>query len=185
MPSAESPLQDRLVFLVGARRSGTNWLQRILQQHPQIVGLPPETYVFNRGIRALTDGFQHTNPGSPLTGTMFVDRDGYQRAVRALVDRAFLDNLERSNPDARYVLERTPWHVYDLELIAQFYPDARVIHIIRDGRAVARSLIAMDWGPDTMEAAAEEWRTSVEAGRRGAAAFGERYREVRDRKSVV
>lgn len=167
------------MLLVGARRSGTNWLQRILQQHPEIVGLPPETYVFNRGIRALTAGFQHTNPGSPLTGTMFIDGDAYRAAVRALVDRAFLDNVQRLGPDARYVLERTPWHVYDLELVAQFYPDARVVHIIRDGRAVARSLMSMDWGPDTMREAAEEWCTSVAKGRGGAALFGDRYREVR------
>ena len=178
MAPPASPLQDRLVFLVGARRSGTNWLQRILQAHPEVVSLPSETYVFHRGVRALADGFQHTNPGSPLTGTMFVERETFRAGVRELLDRALVDNLERLGASARFLIERTPWHVYDLELIARFYPDARVVHIVRDGRAVARSLLAMEWGPDTMAEAAEEWRSSVEAGRRGAAAFGDRYREV-------
>src|SRR4051794_30654743 len=155
MAAPTRPLQDRLLFLVGARRSGTNWLQRILAAHPDVVVVPPETHVFNLGIKPLAERFQHANPGSLMMGTMFVEREGFVQGVRTLLDRAFADNLDRLGGDARYVLERTPWHVYDLELIAEVYPGARVIHIIRDGRAVARSLRAMEWGPATIEEAAE------------------------------
>jgi hypothetical protein len=178
MARADSPLRERMIFLVGARRSGTNWLQRILGAHPAVAALPTETHVFNMGITPLTERFQHTNPGSLMPATMFADRDGFLDGVRDLLDRAFLDNLDRLDPSARYLVERTPWHVYDIDLIAQVYPDARVVHIIRDGRSVARSLLAKHWGPDTMEAAAQEWVDSVQAGRRGAAALGDRYREV-------
>jgi hypothetical protein len=178
MAPEDSPLHGRLLFLVGARRSGTNWLMRILRSHREIACVPPETYVFNLGVRPLRERFQHGNPGSLMMATMFAERDGFVQGMRSLLDRAFLDNLERLDTDARYLIERTPWHVYDLDLIGEIYPDARVIHIIRDGRAVARSLLAKDWGPDTMEEAAEEWRSSVAAGRREGAAFGERYREV-------
>jgi hypothetical protein len=178
MGRADSPLRNRLVFVVGARRSGTNWLQRILRAHPEVASLPSETYVFNMGIAPLAARFQHTNPGSPMMATMFAERDGFLDRVRDLLDGAFIDNLERLKPDARFLVERTPWHVYDLELIAKVYPDARVIHILRDGRAVARSLLAQSWGPQTMSDAAREWLSSVEAGQREGAEFGDRYREV-------
>jgi hypothetical protein len=56
---------------------------------------------------------------------------------------------------------------------------------VRDGRSVARSLLSMEWGPDTMAEAATEWRDSVERGRAGAAAFGDRYRELRYEKLLA
>jgi hypothetical protein len=68
-------------------------------------------------------------------------------------------------------------HVLHLDLIGAIYPDARVVHIIRDGRDVARSLRAKHWGPDSIADAAAEWRESVLAGR-GADVPG-RYVEVR------
>jgi hypothetical protein len=176
---ADSPLLGRLIFLVGARRSGTNWVERILTAHPAVVAMPSETYIFSDGIKPLSERFQHGNPGSHLVGKTFIERDAFLDIARDLVDRAFLDTTERTVPKVGYVLERTPWHAYDLDLIADVCPDARVVHVIRDGRDVARSLLAMDWGPTTMAAAAEEWRSSVSAGCRGAALFGDAYAEVR------
>ena len=179
MGRGDSPLHDRLVFATGCRRSGTNWLQRILTAHPEVAGLPSETYLFSGGLSKLAERFQHANPGSPKTGKVFMSRDGMLDALREFADRVFEENLERIAPDARYLVERTPWHVYDLELIGEVYPDARVVHIVRDGRDVARSLLSQDWGPTTMEEAAEEWRSSVAAGREARRVLGPRYLEVR------
>lgn len=179
MSRADSPLRDRVVFVVGARRSGTNWLRRILTAHADVVVMPSETYLFSDGIEPLTERFQHANPGSSMMAQTFMGREHFLDATRAFVDAAFLDNLARLGPDARYLMERTPWHARHLPLISDVYPDARVIHIYRDGRAVARSLVSMEWGPSSIEEAAEEWTDSVERGRGGSALFGERYREVR------
>jgi len=179
MGRGDSVLAGRVVFLTGCRRSGTNWLQRILTAHPDVVGMPSETYLFNGGFSKLADLFQHANPGSPKTGKVFMTRNGMFEAIRDFADRVFDENLERLGRDARYLVERTPWHVYDLELIGGVYPDARVIHIIRDGRDVARSLLSQGWGPTRMEEAAEEWRSSVTAGRFRGRSLGNRYLEVR------
>jgi hypothetical protein len=178
MGRADSPLRGRVVFVVGARRSGTNWLERILTAHPGVVAMPSETYLFSHGVSALGTLVQHANPGAMTMGRSFIERDRFLDAARALVDAVLLDNLERLGPDARYLVERTPAHVSHLPLIADVYPDARAIHIVRDGRAVARSLVSMDWGPDTIEAAAAEWREAIEGGRAGRTAFGDRYLEV-------
>jgi hypothetical protein len=176
---SDSPLRDRVIFLVGARRSGTNWLERILTAHPEIEAMPSETYLFSHGVKPLVDRFQHANPALPTMGRTFMPREDFVDALRDLLDRAFEATLDRNRPDARYIVERTPWHASHLPLIAEVYPDARVINIVRDGRDVARSLISMPWGPETMAEAAAEWRDALEDARTGAERFGDRYRDVR------
>jgi hypothetical protein len=175
---ASSPLHDRLVFIVGARRSGTNWLQRVITAHPDVVGIPSETHLFSHGIAPLADRVQHATPGLARSGYTYMSRDAFLDTIRAFCDRMFGDLAEVLDPSARLIAERTPWHVYQLELIGSVYPGARVVHIVRDGRDVARSLLSMSWGPTVIREAAEEWRSSVEAGRKGGATLA-RYSEVR------
>ena len=167
----------RMVFLVGARRSGTNWVHRILATHPDLVATPTETYIFAEGIAPLASLIQHAHLRSPTTARTYAQRDAFIDAVRDLCDRIFGDLLRGLDPAASRLVERTPGHVHHLDLITAVYPDAYVIHVIRDGRDVARSLLAQPWGPETMEEAAAEWRTSVEAGR--SLAGQSRYIEVR------
>lgn len=165
-----------MIFNVGARRSGTYWLQRITCAHPAVGEVPSETHVFSHGIAPLMERFQHEERGSREVGKVFADRDRLLTAVRNLCDTVFGEFVE---PGQRYAAERTPWHVYHLPLIAEVYPDARFVHIVRDGRDVARSIVAQPWGPDTVPDAAEEWRSSVAAGRAAATALGDRLLEVR------
>ena len=178
MSRADSPLHGRMIFCVGARRSGTNWLQRTLAAHPSIVAIPSETYLLSRGIQPLRERFQHVAAGSARTGFTYMDRDTLLDALRDFCDTVFSGIGTALDPSARFIVERTPEHVRCLDLIGDVYPDAAVVHIIRDGRDVARSLLSQEWGPATMEEAADEWRTSVEPGRASGRTL-ERYREVR------
>src|SRR5947208_9165285 len=106
MSRADSPLRGRVVFVVGARRSGTNWLERILTAHPAITAMPTETYLFSHGVQPFAERFQHANPAAPSMGRTFMPRDAFLDAMRDFVDRAFLENLERRDRDARFVIER-------------------------------------------------------------------------------
>jgi sulfotransferase family protein len=175
MSRLDSPLRGKVIFNLGARRSGTYWLQRIVASHPEVCAVPSETYLFSHGIALLFQRFQHSDRHAPDVGQMYVDRDVLLDATRDLCDTLFGEYLE---PGSSRVAERTPWHVLHLELITAIYPDARYVHIIRDGRDVARSIKAQSWGSDTIAGAAEEWRDSVTAGRH--AGLGtDRYREIR------
>jgi hypothetical protein len=157
-PRSASPLQDRMIFVFGARRSGTWWLQRILTAHPEVSEIPSETYLFELGIRPLLERFHHGVKSSTTVGELHADRDVVLDAARDFCDRVFLPYLA---PGARYLSERSPGHAKAVDVIAPVYPDARMIHIIRDGRDVARSLVAREWGPDTVAEAAREWRDSI------------------------
>jgi len=167
-----------MLFVVGARRSGTNWVQRVLTAHPDVVGVPTETYLFARGLAPLQERFQHAAIGSYKVGSIYMPRDDMLDAFRDLCDRVFAGMLEAVGPGARYLLERSPGHADVLELVGAVYPDARFVHIVRDGRDVARSLVSQDWGPAGIEEAAAEWRESVTRARSAGAGL-EHYVEVR------
>lgn len=151
-----------MIFNVGARRSGTYWLQRIVCAHPAVAEVPTETHLFSHGIAPLLERFQHDDPAVREVGQVYVDRKALIEDVRALSDGVF----EQFAGDGQtHIAERTPLHVLHVPLIAEVYPAARFVHIIRDGRDAVRSLVAQEWGPSTVSEAAEEWRSCVEAGR--------------------
>lgn len=165
-----------MIFNVGARRSGTYWLQRIVCAHPTVAEVPSETYLFSHGIAPLRARFQHADRDDREMGSVFADREKVIAAIRSLCDTVF---EEFARPGDTHIAERTPWHVEHLPLIAEIYPDARFVHIVRDGRDAVRSLVHWYWGPTTVRDAAAEWRRSVEAGRAAAPALGEKLLEVR------
>jgi len=175
MSRADSPLSGRMIFNVGSRRSGTYWLQRIVTAHPEVAAVPSETHLFAGGIAPLFEGFQHSLRSSAKVGEVYVERDAVLDATRDLCDVVFAGAVE---PGAARIAERTPLHVFHLELIGAIYPDAHFVHIIRDGRDVARSIAAQRWGPEGIEEAAAEWRDAILAARR-AGLSRDVYREIR------
>ncbi len=168
---SSSPLEGRLIFVVGARRSGTNWIQRIVCAHPDTVAVPNETYLFSHGVAPLSERIHHGAAGSFQLATVYMNRDRYQQAMRRFCDEIFGGLLDVLGPTARYLVERTPAHAMHLDVIRGIYPDARVIHIIRDGRDVVRSHLSMWWNDLTMREAAAQWRESVERARAEASGF--------------
>lgn len=168
-----------MIFLVGARRSGTNWLQRVVGAHAHVAVVPSETYLFSRGIKPLRERFHHGVLGSPATGAVHMDRDRLLDGLRDLCDGVFLPFLEAAS-GAKRVAERTPEHATCLALIGEVYPDAHVVHITRDGRDVVRSLLAQTWetAPRSVAEAAEEWRSCVDAAE-DAGNDLRRYRRIR------
>jgi hypothetical protein len=76
--------------------------------------------------------------------------------------------------------------VRHLPLIAEAFPEARFVHIVRDGRDVALSLLEMEWGPVNVVDAARFWRQRIEAGRRAGEKLGpDRYTELRYEEFVA
>lgn len=175
MSRAESPLRGRMIFNVGSRRSGTFWLQRIVTAHPDVSAVGSETHLFSHGIAPLAERFHHAALGSGQVGSTFIERDVLLDALRGFCDAVFAPMIE---PGRARLAERTPLHALHTGLIGDIYPDARIVHIIRDGRDVVRSLLAQQWGPENVAAGAREWRASIETARAGAGRSS-RYLEVR------
>lgn len=131
------------VFLLGAPRSGTTWLQIMLAQHPD-VSTCQETHLFNAflsGPERHWRQFESSSRGNGLQAA--ISRDKFVE-----LQRHFALSVLDSIGDTPVILEKTPAHVTVLDEILEVLPEARCIHIIRDPRAVAASLAAAgkDWG---------------------------------------
>jgi hypothetical protein len=92
-------------------------------------------------------------------------------------------------PHHRYLVEKTPGHVARIPVIAEVFPDARFINVVRDGRDVcvshlaAQATWAKSWRrlPGRLEVArlARRWKRRIGEGHAGAAAVPGRVLEVR------
>jgi hypothetical protein len=175
-PSA-SPMHDRAVFIIGAPRSGTSWLQQLLLTHPSIAGAG-EMHVFCEGVGALFDNHEGDDPFSGLSG--WATRPELVTLVRALVDGLMTTLRDQVRPAATHVLDKTPNHVPYAARLAEVYPDGIFIQIIRDGRdSVASAHDLWSWS-DAYSAPAKiatAWRDAVLDCR--AHLDGRRYLEVR------
>lgn len=173
MGRRDSVLNGRLILVVGSRRSGTQLVQRLLCTSPFVTAIPQETHLFSHGIAPLYERIQHNVLGSADIGRIYADEDILDDAVRDLCDAVLAPHLR---PPAAFLVERTPVHAFHLDLIGRIYPDAAVVHVLRDGRDVARSLVRQPWGPSDLRTAAVAWRQAVLAAQ---TAGHPRYLEVR------
>jgi hypothetical protein len=74
--------------------------------------------------------------------------------------------------------DKTPDYVLHLDYLGRLFPDARFVHLIRDGRDIALSYMQLGFSLET--AATYYWKRYVRAGRRAGAGLGPgRYREIR------
>ncbi len=159
---ADSPLHEQVGFIVGAPRSGTTWLQQLLLVHP-LVATGGESHLFCEGLPAIFENFGHPEGMSHLS--TWVSRDQLITASRAFCDTVFMAQREGTRPEARVIVEKTPNHRLQSALQAQIYPDARYVHIVRDGRDATASQRQL-WGARTDEfadagRAAEAWAASL------------------------
>lgn len=177
MGISDSPLRDRAVFVEGAARSGTSWLTVLLATHPEIAGIGSESHLFDIGVERLFVNHEKTEwfLGAYVTRAELAD------LVRDVCDGILLRMRERTKPEARLVVEKTPLlgpsrRVIERKL--ECYPDAWHLHIVRDGRSVTESLMRAPFLENpSKKQCARLWRESVE-GIREAAADHPRYREL-------
>lgn len=182
-------------FFVGCGRSGTSLLRAIFDSHPDM-NVPRDTYFIlglaeRRGRYERPEGFAVETFLNDLQGGYDFDRwpipfDEIASDLRTNPPASYPDAIRQifhvcaiKQGKSRYG-NKSPVHVRGLPMLAGLFPEARFIHIIRDGRNVALSYIDVDFGPSTIEGGALRWRRHVTDGRKAGETLGpERYREVR------
>lgn len=199
------PHNNGPVFIVGAPRSGTTLLQYMLRSHPRLSLPTGESHFFIPLYRAagrFGDLSRLENIKSVLAAMYkqsaeFLDTDLHglkfdidtvatelhkqgRRTMQAIIAGLFELNA-RGEGKARWG-DKTPYYVLHLSKLLEWFPDAQIIHIIRDGRDVALSLFARrdDFGVYNTHFAAKYWQQYVEVGREQGARLNPRqYLEVR------
>jgi Sulfotransferase family len=139
--------QKQIVFLVGAPRSGTTWLQLLLSRSARIA-TANETHLFTGYLRSLYSEWaaQHGNT-RPIGLHHFIGEDEFHGMVRRFAADVMARILARK-PGADVLLEKTPGHLLYWQDIIKLFPEAGFLHIVRDPRSVVASLVAAanDWG---------------------------------------
>jgi hypothetical protein len=160
------------VFVVGCPRSGTTLLQRMLDAHPS-VAIAGETHFVGRfwlkrneyGDLREDSHFERILgdiAAMPEFGEMDLDSGEFRRRARE-GERAYaslfalLLSMYRERTGAALVGEKTPDHLIYAPVLADFFPSARFIHIVRDPRAVVNSRRRMPWAATGVFENAEIW----------------------------
>lgn len=171
------------VFIVGAGRSGTTWLQRLLLELPEVMGGQESNffYMFNQPFSAVEEKEADVRKVG-LSGYWLENE--FDEAMREIWQKTFMPMFIQ-RPNATVLLEKTPGNALYVDRIARFLPKARFIHLIRDSRAVTASLIAAgkgwgsNWAPGSTKSAALEWWRMVTAVRKASVVNDpQRYIEV-------
>ena len=154
------------VFIVGAPRSGTTWLQLLLSQSPAIASCN-ETHLFSSYLASLFRAWPAFHKNARAIGVHHLMSEAeYFGAIRTLAD-SVLTKIVDSKPSAQVVLEKTPAHGRCWQSIIKIYPQARFVHLIRDPRSVVASLRragrgwGQDWASPGIVANAELWIDDV------------------------
>jgi Sulfotransferase family len=134
------------VFIVGAPRSGTSWIQRLLLCEPTICG-GQETHFFSVFSQVLWSYDSHRKLGRNVGLPCYWDKQELLQQIRDLWQTTVMPVIQAC-PRAELLIEKTPDHATVLPEILQLLPRARVIHVVRDSRSVVASLLAAnkDWG---------------------------------------
>lgn len=108
--------------------------------------------------------FKLVGPGEyEMALTAFEARAGEDPlgAARALIE-ALAAPTFRESRKAGWV-EMSPTNIAAAAELTRLFPDTRFVHIVRDGRDVASSMVSLPWGPQTFESALQHWRRSLQA----------------------
>ena len=147
-PPAIDLLNKRLVFLVGAPRSGTTWLQLMLASTPQVATVN-ETHLFSLYLSSQFgswDLLKNRSEREIGLGPLMEEAE-FLALIRHFAD-SVISRILATKPDAAVLLEKTPNHILHWRSILKIYPDAYFIVITRDPRAVVASWQAASsgWG---------------------------------------
>ena len=160
---------DRLVVLVGAGRSGSSLVHEVLARHPDVgflTNVEDRLGPAARAHRPLVGAYRRMPPSWTRKGRLrLAPSEGYRqlsahvspalaRSERDLLAadadpwladrlRGFVESLGQRSHAPVLVHKLTGWP--RARLLAEVLPEARFVHVVRDGRAVATSLLQMPW----------------------------------------
>jgi hypothetical protein len=164
-------------FIVGASRSGTTMLRLMLDTHPQLA-IPPETHFIPRlarrcaraedpvaaALQAILEAERWPSFGLDAEALRKRAASAHCRSPSDVL-RVFYATYAEAHAKSRWG-DKTPFYVLRMPLIASLIEEAHFVHIIRDGRDVALSVMPLWWGPASVPEAAAWWAERVREGRR-------------------
>jgi len=85
--------------------------------------------------------------------------DVQERTYRGVLEAVF-GQFAKHLGTARWG-DKTPEYTHDLPILGELFPDAKYVHMVRDGRDVALSVMGRYWGAKNVFTAAREWKGAI------------------------
>lgn len=169
---------DRPIIVLGCPRSGTTLMQVMLHSHPRIA-IPPETRftIFTYGERLRFGDLERRRNRRKLVRAIVrrrprrfrdlgVDRRQTVKemmtgpptlgSVIGIVLRAYAARFDKP----RWGDKRPVYHNY-IGMIMRLFPDAQIVHVVRDPRDCVASLKRMKWWNRTSYHSISAWAQSI------------------------
>jgi hypothetical protein len=186
---------DPFLFIVGCGRSGTTLVRAMLDSHPDLAVAHESFFVpwvahrrplYESGAqfdsrRFICDLLHAYDFSKWLLSSEEVEAalvNGHIRSVAEGVRRVF-ELYARKQGKRRYA-DKSPRYALHMGRIVDLLPEACFLHVIRDGRNVALSLIEQPFGPNSLGGCSIHWRDHVQHARAAGKALGKaRYQELK------
>ena len=185
----------RPVFVIGAERSGTTILGSVLGAPTDGLTIP-ESHFFVENVLSHSRQAEFPselpkiwkniarNPRFQLWDWQ-VDTATEKALIKNPTVQSFWQSLVREygktvgRPSPSYWVDHTPMHALHITALIDLFPEARFVHIVRDPRAVAASILSLRWGPATREDFPGYWLQKVGCALMGQITFPNKFSLVK------
>jgi len=169
------------LFIIGAGRSGTTLVRKILLNHPDI-DIPPET--LGSLPNAIKKFYRYRGTSWEdmvgIIGSEFYMRNNFhlwetdifnsltdikeipkqERSLALIIHAIYKAHIDKHKPAAKIWGDKSPFNTLRLKWLNRTFPKSKFINIIRDGRDVSYSLLKADLF-NTLEDSARRWNESI------------------------
>jgi hypothetical protein len=169
-------------FIIGTGRCGSTMLAQMLNSHTKVC-VPFELQILfensNNGTRLYEIFKEEKNESFGAEDFInlieartphkfheyfdyrhFFEKQQYPiRSLQKLANRLFNEIAESKNKEI--FIEQTPWYGQNIDILNALFPDAKYIHMVRDGRDVAISFARTPWWHDDIGQNLERWHAEV------------------------
>jgi hypothetical protein len=139
---------EQVFFVSGSAKSGTTWMQLLLDEHPRVSCLG-EAFFAAKLIPNLANAFDdYTKFLASKNSEGIGERQGYPLpeyedqlfSIRMVVDFLLHKNAAQSGKrDLAAIGEKTPDNIRSLRTLSQLFPEAKHLIMVRDGRDIVIS----------------------------------------------
>lgn len=173
----------RPVLVGGCPRSGTTFLGSLLGKHQRCLTIPESHFkieiikCYEKGYK-LKEIINKVNKNWRFQIWDIPEIDFYEfekyanNSIESNVIKNLLNfiiisynkNLDNENNNFDLWIDHTPSNIKFFKRLNDIYNNIKLIHIIRDGRAVSASVMPLDWGPNTIINSAHWWVENISFG---------------------
>lgn len=187
------PSQKPPFFVLGSQRSGTTMLRLMLNNHrnlciPHETGFITEFFAKAGGYGDIRNAevqkalLKDIGANHHVTRGKLIPQPGEVLSLpivdyRSLVDAIFQAHIAQF--DKPRWGDKTPSYTEDIDVLRQIFPNAKFIHLVRDGRDVLVSQKNIEWFSRNVVRLIRDWQWKVSIAHKVGQVLGDDFLEIR------